>query len=149
LQIWDTAGQERFRTITQSYYRSANGVVIVYDITKRSSFLSVQRWMDEVRRYTHPQVAIILIGNKCDLETLREVEFEEAEALCEVVPEIMTVMEVSAKDNTNVEDTFAHLASELKNRHDSLRDLIHPDHIRLGNTETLRKWPRCVLPCAQ
>ncbi|XP_066989798.1 ras-related protein Rab-43 [Macrobrachium rosenbergii] len=149
LQIWDTAGQERFRTITQSYYRSANGVVIVYDITKRSSFLSVQRWMDEVRRYTHPQVAIILIGNKCDLETLREVEFEEAEAMCEIVPEIMTVMEVSAKDNTNVEDTFSHLASELKCRHDSLRDLLHPDHIKLGNTESMKRWPRCSLPCAQ
>lgn len=53
-------------------------------------------------------------GNKCDLETLREVEFEEAEALCETVPEIMTVMEVSAKDNTNVDDTFFHLAAELK-----------------------------------
>ncbi|XP_042242194.1 ras-related protein Rab-43-like isoform X2 [Homarus americanus] len=146
LQIWDTAGQERFRTITQSYYRSANGVIIVYDITKRSSFLSIQRWMDEVRRYTHPQVAIVLIGNKCDMETLREVEFEEAEAMCETVPEIMTVMEVSAKDNTNVDDTFFHLASELKNRHDSLRDLIRPYLINLGNTESLKRWPRCSLP---
>ncbi|XP_011498800.1 PREDICTED: ras-related protein Rab-43 isoform X2 [Ceratosolen solmsi marchali] len=50
LQIWDTAGQERFRTITQSYYRSANGVILVYDITKRSTFLSLQRWIDEIRR---------------------------------------------------------------------------------------------------
>nr|XP_024218749.1 ras-related protein Rab-43 [Halyomorpha halys] len=62
LQIWDTAGQERFRTITQSYYRSANGVIIVYDITKRSSFLNLQRWIEEVRRYTASNVLLILIG---------------------------------------------------------------------------------------
>ncbi|XP_045110325.1 ras-related protein Rab-43-like [Portunus trituberculatus] len=150
LQIWDTAGQERFRTITQSYYRSANGVVIVYDITKRSSFLSVQRWMEEVRRYTHQHVAIILIGNKCDMETLREVEFEEAEALCQTVPGILTVMEVSAKDNTNVDDTFVQLATELKNRHDPQRDLLlTPDLVKLGKTESLRQWPQCSLPCLQ
>lgn len=86
-------GQERFRTITQSYYRSADGVIIgklneiewiwigqmcychfpVYDITKRSSFLSIQRWIEEVRRYTTLNVMLILVGNKCDLESLREV----------------------------------------------------------------------------
>ncbi|KAF2355690.1 Small GTP-binding protein domain [Trinorchestia longiramus] len=80
LQIWDTAGQERFRTITQSYYRSANGVVMVYDITKRSSFLSIQRWMEEVKRYTHPQVALILIGESPIVvsmaTTSREIEKE-------------------------------------------------------------------------
>lgn len=92
--------QERFRTITQSYYRSANAVIIgnepiyfnimiysvvafcsyhnfllftVYDITKRSSFLSIQRWIEEVRRYTTSDVILILIGNKCDLEDEREV----------------------------------------------------------------------------
>lgn len=103
IQLWDTAGQERFRTITQSYYRSANGVIIgnnistnkhsiesksqlrnchflflltyftVYDITKRSSFLSIQRWIEEVRRYTTSDVILILVGNKCDLEAEREV----------------------------------------------------------------------------
>ncbi|MCL4128241.1 UNVERIFIED_CONTAM: hypothetical protein GTU68_054255 [Idotea baltica] len=144
LQIWDTAGQERFRTITQSYYRSANGVVVVYDITKRSSFLSIQRWMDEVRKYTHPQVAIILIGNKCDQETLREVDFSEAVDLCEIIPEIMTVMEVSAKDNTNIEDTFRQLATELRDRHDTLRDLIRTDLVNLGETKTLSgSWSLC------
>ncbi|XP_055376209.1 ras-related protein Rab-43 [Condylostylus longicornis] len=118
LQIWDTAGQERFRTITQSYYRSANGVIIVYDITKRASFANLQKWIDEVRRYTASNVIIILIGNKCDLEENREVEFEEAEAMCQYVPEILFVMETSAKSNKNVEDAFLSLAVELKRRHD-------------------------------
>lgn len=143
IQIWDTAGQERFRTITQSYYRSANGVIIgetrqqpklitfffimtcsipfqytihciVYDITKRASFLSIQRWIEEVRRYTTSNVALILVGNKCDLEEEREVDFSEAEAMCECIPEILFVMETSAKDNTNIENIFKSLAAELK-----------------------------------
>uniref|UniRef100_A0A0A9WD40 Ras-related protein Rab-43 n=1 Tax=Lygus hesperus TaxID=30085 RepID=A0A0A9WD40_LYGHE len=120
LQIWDTAGQERFRTITQSYYRSANGVIIVYDITKRSSFLNLHRWIEEVRRYTASNVLLILIGNKCDLNSLREVEAEERESVVEYIPEIICSMEVSAKDNTNVEEAFLLLASELKKRHDNL-----------------------------
>ena len=62
LQIWDTAGQERFRTITQSYYRSANGVIVAYDITRRSTFENCARWLEDVRRYAAPNVIQIIIG---------------------------------------------------------------------------------------
>ncbi|XP_012231006.1 ras-related protein Rab-43 isoform X1 [Linepithema humile] len=119
LQIWDTAGQERFRTITQSYYRSANGIIIVYDITKRPTFLSLQRWVEEVRKYTSSHVLLVLVGNKCDLEHQREVKKAEAEALCQYLPEVLHVVETSAKDNTNVDSIFFYLASELKRRHDN------------------------------
>lgn len=63
LQIWDTAGQERFRTITQSYYRSANGVIIAYDITKKGSFESVPRWIEDVKRYAGPNIVQCIIGD--------------------------------------------------------------------------------------
>ena len=62
LQIWDTAGQERFRTITQSYYRSANGAILAYDITKRSSFLSVPHWIEDLRKYAGSNIVQLLIG---------------------------------------------------------------------------------------
>nr|XP_044611113.1 ras-related protein Rab-43 isoform X3 [Equus asinus] len=64
LQIWDTAGQERFRTITQSYYRSANGAILAYDITKRSSFLSVPHWIEDVRKYAGSNIVQLLIGRR-------------------------------------------------------------------------------------
>lgn len=83
--------------------------IIVYDITKRASFLSIQRWIEEVRRYTTSNVALILVGNKCDLDEEREVDFCEAEAMCECIPEILFVMETSAKDNTNIENIFTSL----------------------------------------
>ncbi|XP_053526199.1 ras-related protein Rab-43 isoform X3 [Artibeus jamaicensis] len=63
LQIWDTAGQERFRTITQSYYRSANGAILAYDITKRSSFLSVPHWIEDVRKYAGSNIVQLLIAS--------------------------------------------------------------------------------------
>lgn len=121
MQIWDTAGQERFRTITQSYYRSANGIILVYDITKRSSFLSIYKWIEEVRRYAGDSVLIVIVGNKADLESLREVEFAEAEALCEITPEIIFVLEASAKSNMNIEEAFIYLATELKVRSNLLQ----------------------------
>ncbi|XP_046442562.1 ras-related protein Rab-43-like [Daphnia pulex] len=140
LQIWDTAGQERFRTITQSYYRSANGVLLVYDITKRSSFLSLQKWMEEIRRFTANNISWILIGNKCDMDTLREVEQVEALAMAELIPEIVLVLETSAKDNTNVEQAFVELATELKRNQCGLgiHDAEQQEVFNLNTTRILK-----------
>lgn len=68
LQIWDTAGQERFRTITQSYYRSAHGVIMAYDITKKCTFLHLPQWVEEVRNCTASDVPVLLIGNSVSTE---------------------------------------------------------------------------------
>lgn len=62
MQVWDTAGQERFRTITQSYYRSAHGAMIAYDISRRATFDSVQRWIHELQQYGAANVLTALIG---------------------------------------------------------------------------------------
>jgi Ras-related protein Rab-14 len=78
LQIWDTAGQERFRAVTRSYYRGAAGALMVYDITRRSTFNHLSRWLTDTRSLTNPSTVIFLIGNKADLEASREVTYEEA-----------------------------------------------------------------------
>lgn len=62
MQVWDTAGQERFRTITQSYYRSAHGAMITYDLTRRSTFNSVPQWIHEVEQFGAASVLLVLIG---------------------------------------------------------------------------------------
>ncbi|XP_068107928.1 ras-related protein Rab-43 [Hyperolius riggenbachi] len=114
LQIWDTAGQERFRTITQSYYRSANGAIIAYDITKKKSFESVPRWIDD--KYAGSNIVQLLIGNKLDMHMYREVSLEEAEKLAKH-HDLLNVIETSAKDSSNVEDAFVKMAVELMMRH--------------------------------
>ena len=62
MQVWDTAGQERFRTITQSYYRSAHAAIIAYDLTRRSTFESIPHWIHEIEKYGAANVVIMLIG---------------------------------------------------------------------------------------
>ena len=75
---WDTAGQERFRTITSSYYRGAHGIIIVYDITDRESFDNVKQWLNEIDRYACENVNKLLVGNKSDMDSKRQVETQEA-----------------------------------------------------------------------
>ena len=72
------------------------------------------RWVEEVRRYSGSAVLLALVGNKADMESLREVEFEEAEVMCQYMPEVLFVLEASAKDNSNIEEAFLCLATELK-----------------------------------
>jgi len=78
LQLWDTAGQERFRSVTRSYYRGASGALLVFDITNRSTFTSLQRWLDDARALASPQLVTVLIGAKCDREEDRQVSWNEA-----------------------------------------------------------------------
>lgn len=68
LQIWDTAGQEAFQSITRSYYRSAAGALLVYDITNKESFQNVANWLEEARINGNPEMVICLVANKSDLE---------------------------------------------------------------------------------
>ncbi|XP_016325963.1 ras-related protein Rab-43-like isoform X2 [Sinocyclocheilus anshuiensis] len=116
VKIWDTAGQERFRTITQSYYRSANGAIITYDITKRASFMSVPRWMEDVKKYGGSNIVPLLIGNKSDLPDLREVPVEDAQSMAQQL-DCVSAIETSAKDSSNVEEAFNQMTSELILRH--------------------------------
>ncbi|XP_069048124.1 ras-related protein Rab-19 [Lepisosteus oculatus] len=115
IQVWDTAGQERFRTITQSYYRSAHGAVIAYDITRRATFESVPHWIHEVEKYGAANVVLVLVGNKSDLALHRQVLFEDACALAEEKG-ILAALETSAKEAQNVDEAFLLMARELMAR---------------------------------
>ncbi|KAI9227079.1 MAG: P-loop containing nucleoside triphosphate hydrolase protein [Piptocephalis tieghemiana] len=84
LTIWDTAGQERFRTLTSSYYRGAQGVILVYDVTNRATFDQLDVWFKELDTYaTHKEVVKMVVGNKVDKESDRVVSLEEGQALAE------------------------------------------------------------------
>ena len=77
-QIWDTAGQERYRAITSAYYRGAVGALLVYDVTRQSTYESVRRWLKELRGHTDSNIVIMLVGNKADLRHLLAVPTNEA-----------------------------------------------------------------------
>lgn len=77
-QIWDTAGQERYRSITKAYYKEAVAALIVYDITKQGSFKNVDKWLKELHDHAECDMAVGMLGNKCDLIKVRAVKTEEA-----------------------------------------------------------------------
>lgn len=114
LQIWDTAGQERFKTITSSYYKGAHGIILTYDITDKQSFKDIENWLSEVEKFANENVIKLLVGNKSDLESQRQVTFEEGKEFADSLG--VQFLETSAKNNSNVEKAFFALANEIKGR---------------------------------
>ena len=112
MQIWDTAGQERFKTITSSYYKGAHGLILVFDLTDRQSFLDLDNWLVEIEKHASERVVKMLIGNKSDLEGARTVSYEEATnyAKCNG----MKYIETSAKTSKNVTEAFIFMARNVK-----------------------------------
>ncbi|XP_072954416.1 ras-related protein RABC2a-like [Typha angustifolia] len=113
LTIWDTAGQERFRTLTTSYYRGAQGIILVYDVTRRETFTNLADvWAKEVGLYSTNQDCIkMLVGNKVDKENERAVTREEGIAFAQKCGSLF--LECSAKTRANVEKCFEELALKI------------------------------------
>ena len=110
LQIWDTAGQERFHSIAKSIYRNANGVLYIYDITKKQTFKSIKNWVKETSSIDKDIKGIIL-GNKIDLKNEREVNEDDLKEVS--IQNNMPSLECSAKDNININEAFNLLIDEL------------------------------------
>mmetsp|Transcript_18699 Transcript_18699/g.45065 ORF Transcript_18699/g.45065 Transcript_18699/m.45065 type:complete len:209 (+) Transcript_18699:14-640(+) len=112
-QIWDTAGQERYRSITSAHYKRAVGALLVFDITKKSSFQNCLRWMEELRNQAEPDIVIVLVGNKLDLAATREVS--ESDARDFAVHHGLHFSEASAFSGENVRHIFELLMQEIYN----------------------------------
>ena len=104
LKVWDTAGQERFHSMTQSFYKQANGMIICFDVTRKKTFDSVKRWINICEDNCEDGMPIILVGNKCDLEDDRQIMAEDAEQVASELD--IPYFEVSAKTNLNINSLF-------------------------------------------
>ena len=110
--IWDTAGQERFRTLTSSYYRGAQGIILVYDVTRRETFDNLNTWLQESEQYTQgvgKEVVKLLVGNKVDRP--RTVKREEAERWAK--SKGMLFMEASAKTKEGIAQVFTEIVQKV------------------------------------
>lgn len=121
LSLWDTAGQETYKSITRSYFRGASGALLVFDITRRSSFESVTSWLNDLRQIAEEGIVVILVGNKSDLAaqstdlqggSKRAVTREEAEDWCRR-ENIVQYVETSAKSGEGVELAFLEVAERI------------------------------------
>ena len=111
IQIWDTAGHENFRSIARAYYKNSVCACIVYDITNRSSFQSIQSWIDDCSKQTSKTVLLLLIGNKSDLKDMREVQYEEGEKFAKL--HNMIFLETSAKTGENISSIFEESVKQI------------------------------------
>ena len=104
LKIWDTAGQERFRNITTQYYKGADGIVLVYDVTDEASFDKIKDWMDQILSNTNKdEICLILLGNKCDIEK-RSISYEQGKTLANELQ--VNFFETSAQTGQNIKEAF-------------------------------------------
>lgn len=111
IQFFDTAGQEKYRSICQSYYKSCQGILLIYDITDRNSFDSINKWLKDIKELCDLNVKILLVGNKTDLESQRCVSTKEGMALSE--ENGLFFIETSAKEDFRVDLAFDILLKEV------------------------------------
>jgi len=117
LSLWDTAGQETYKSITRSYFRGASGALLVFDISRRSTFISCTQWLQDLRQIAEEGIIVILVGNKSDLSAdsgsnQRQVTREEAEEWCHM-NNVVRYVETSAKSGDGVERAFLEVAERI------------------------------------
>jgi Ras-related protein Rab-11A len=118
-QIWDTAGQERYKAITSAYYKGAKGAFVVYDITRKNSFESVDKWINDLSAAADKKLTILVIGNKCDLEDQRQVTKEQGQEKASSLN--VAFLETSALSGANLDKAFETMMNEIyKKCHDEI-----------------------------
>ena len=118
IKIWDTAGQERYRSIAISSIRNANGVLLVYDITKMATYETLEYWFKQIKNVLEiKDTPIVLIGNKIDLKDSREVLYEKGEEFAK--DHGIKFFECSAKSKINVDEAFNCLINDIYIKHEN------------------------------
>eukprot|EP00066_Takifugu_rubripes_P011248 XP_003979781.2 PREDICTED: ras-related protein Rab-44-like [Takifugu rubripes] len=106
--MWDTAGQERYRSITKQFFRKADGVVVMYDITAEQSFTAIRQWLTSIKESAGEDIPIMLLGNKTDKQMERQVQHEAGQRLAKESQ--LAFFECSASSGCNVMESMVHLA---------------------------------------
>ena len=123
LQIWDTCGQEVYRSLISSFFRSASLAIIVYSIDTEDSFNNIEKWLNDIKTQSNPDIKIFLIGNKADLEDKRRLTKEQGEQLCND-HKLAFFMETSAKTGFNVQNVLIQVAKELYLQHEEIKNRV-------------------------
>ncbi|XP_078500260.1 ras-related protein Rab-44 [Lissotriton helveticus] len=122
LQMWDTAGQERYHSITKQFFRKADGIVLMYDVTSAHSFTAVRYWLDCIKESVGDSVLILLLGNKIDCASGRQVSTNEGKQLAQM--NRLLFHECSAAADLNISLSIIHLARALKEHEDRLKNNV-------------------------
>ena len=138
LIVWDTAGQERFRSLPKKYYQNADGIFLLYDVTKRETFKNVSSWMKDIQNNANrgnddisSSIVIYLLGNKIDMDE-REVNKEEAQALADELR--MKYCEISCKLNINIPEVICNMICDCLKKTNNAAGFSIQDNIKSNNS---------------
>ena len=144
LQIWDTAGQEKYQVVTKSFVKGSDGIIYMYDITQKQSFINIKRWLEDTEDYSL-RAKKIIVGNKIDMEERREVTEEMKNKLLNEID--IDLVEISAKKDRNVNEVFDKLVKII------IGDLTKEDIIKkfgrtmsvssLNSVDIMKKKKKC------
>ncbi|XP_056414208.1 ras-related protein Rab-44-like isoform X2 [Hyla sarda] len=138
LQLWDTAGQERFYSITEQFFRKADGMVIMYDVTSRETFTAVHHWLNCIREKVMDEVILLLLGNKIDCDAKRQVTFHEGQKLAQEYKLLFT--ECSAASGLNITESLILIVRSLKEHEDNMKNNV----VTLNRSTSQKKTSCCT-----
>ena len=142
VQLWDSAGQEKFKSITKNLFNRVQGIIILYDITNKKSFLNVPNWIKLIQETTNYMIPYTLAGTKCDLNNEREVEEEEGIKLSQ--ENKIDFMETSAKNNINIMECINTFVKNIVNSENFMRNISFGlQKISLYKQDTVNKSEKC------
>ncbi|XP_071093225.1 uncharacterized protein [Haliotis cracherodii] len=147
LQMWDTAGQEKYRSLTASYYRGANGCIIMFDVTDKESFEHVHRWFDDIKEHaSQKEIAVVLVGTKCH-EHDREVESARASSFADEhnIPYLEVSAERDIDSVNNVFDKLVEKVLENMPRNSTMSQSSDRSEVNKlsGNQKKKKSWCSC------
>jgi small GTP-binding protein len=136
-QFWDTAGQEKYKTIARSYYKIADGILLVYDVTRRETFLKIQDWINDIKENCSKSIPIMLVGNKTDLVEERTVSKEEGKECAKTFNCFFYETSAKLNDEKCVNQAFEILLKQcVNNIYDQIKkeDEIRYEDVRKNTT---------------
>ena len=145
--IWDTAGQERFKNIASQYYNGGDGAILVFDITNKNSFERISYWLNELNQKKDlNEMALVLVGNKKDLNQNREISFEQADLFAK--ENNIKYFETSAQENIGIDEVMNYIVGECvsiikKRNEDAFRESIQESNMVLSNFNVTKKKGCC------
>ena len=132
LTIWDTCGDEKYRAITRQYYRDGQGILLIYDVTNKSTFDDIPNWYQEIKDNAPNDVVVILVANKTDLIKERKVSIEDGEAMATNLS--IDYLEISAKTGDNLHLLFETLSHSMMEHIENKSNLIEKKSLTESGT---------------
>ena len=139
--FYDTSGQEKYNSLSYNYIKNSNGILLMYDISKKESFIKIKDWLNNIFEHKDKDFPILLLGNKCDLEEKREVTKEEGDQLAKELK--LNFYETSNKDNINIEKAITELIEMIYKRLGKEFEGFETDQVKLEKSKNIKKGKKC------